>query len=61
MTKHAPAFMRRMQRVHYSGKSYSDEFECPRCGHRQRQNLSFLGRRGIECDGEKRRYIGDSK
>ena len=57
--QHSPTFMRRIQRVHYSGKSYSDEFECPKCGHRQRQNLSFLGRRGIKYDGQHRCYVGE--
>ena len=38
----------------YSGKSYSDAFECQTCGHSERRNLNFLGGRLLICDGVKR-------
>lgn len=48
---HAATAMVRRGVVHFSGRSYSDQFLCPVCGRRQRQNLSFLGRRRLLCVG----------
>ena len=39
--------------THYSGKSYSVQFECPFCQRKGRFNLSFLGRRRVVCNGIK--------
>lgn len=37
----------------YHGKSYSARFACPICGRHCRQNLNWLGRRHVICDGNK--------
>lgn len=59
MSAHTPAAMKQLCGIHqrYSGKSYSDAFECQTCGHRERRNLNFLGGRLLICDGAKRERI----
>lgn len=37
----------------YNGKNWSAQFKCPACGRATRQNLNFLGRRSVVCDGVK--------
>ena len=59
MATHPPLPMKQLCGIHqrYSGKSYSDAFECQTCGHTERRNLNFLGRRLLICDGVKRERI----
>lgn len=35
----------------YSGKTWSDAFQCPCCGARRRYNTNFLGTRRVVCNG----------
>jgi hypothetical protein len=37
----------------YLGKSWGASFKCPACGGRTFQNLNFLGRRDMVCNGVK--------
>ncbi len=59
MSKHTPGPMKQLCGIHqrYSGKSYSDAFECQTCGHSERRNLNFLGGRLLICDGVKRERV----
>lgn len=35
----------------FSGKSWSDAFQCPCCGARRRYNTNFLGSKRVVCNG----------
>jgi hypothetical protein len=37
----------------YNNKSYNGVYTCPVCGRASSQNLNFLGRRSMVCDGVK--------
>ena len=58
--RHIPVPMRQLRGAHlrYHYKSWSDAFECPTCGHRERRNLNFFGGgRLLICDGVKRERV----
>lgn len=50
---HAPTAAKRLLGLHlwYSGKNYSDAFQCPVCQRTKRYNLNFLGSRVPVCSG----------
>lgn len=52
MSAHAPTEMMRGF-SHYCGKGWKALFDCPACGRKTWQNLNFLGRRKLVCNGQK--------
>ena len=52
--KHALTIcIRDVKGTQYVGKGYKSEFQCPDCGRKTWQHLSFLGMRNVVCDGQK--------
>lgn len=43
--------VRDIQGSQYCGKSWKSRFTCPECGRKCWQNLNFLGRRRVMCNG----------
>jgi hypothetical protein len=50
---HQKAVAERGRATQYHNGSYSGVFACPTCGRACWQNLNFLGRRSMVCDGVK--------
>ena len=50
--EHIPIICQRnVATTQYVGKGYKSRFECPACGRKTWQHLSFLGQRLLICDG----------